>query len=143
MKDDATLYPQLIDAYRLYIEDQYAQHFQFEGLYAYRGYEEDKHKNKNKNKKNKKSMNHPEVHFKEYLRCAKMNGVLPSTWSEKHEKEIFTLATDEEGENYIWHAVDEDTIMEKYPGEGSMVYRLRCIAQAVYDLDENGESFFW
>jgi splicing suppressor protein 51 len=105
------VFAQLIDCFRMRVEDEYAYGCNNIGIYA----GED-----------------PRPAFRGFLDLAeKREGILPGWWNVEKRKECERVAVDEEGWNDINCAVEKNDIMEHY-GDNLMPMKLRILGEKVY-----------
>jgi mitochondrial splicing suppressor protein 51 len=104
-------FAQLIDCFRLRVEDEYVFGCNNIGIYA----GED-----------------PRPEFKEFLDLAESRkGILPSWWNSEKRKECERMAVDSDGWNDINCAVEKPDIQEHY-GDNSMPMKLRVLGEKIY-----------
>jgi mitochondrial splicing suppressor protein 51 len=104
-------FAQLIDCFRLRVEDEYAFGCNNIGIYA----GED-----------------PRPEFKKFLDLAESrNGILPSWWNADKRKECERMAVDSSGWNDINCAVEKDDILDHYE-DNFMPMKLRVLGEKVY-----------
>ncbi|CAD6577525.1 MAG: hypothetical protein ASARMPREDX12_008386 [Alectoria sarmentosa] len=102
---------QLIDCYRMRVEDDYTFAGDTRGLYN----EDD-----------------PLPDFQEFLDMAEMkNGILPSWWSDGKRRECEERAVDARQWSDLNCAVEKRDIIKHY-GDGSMPMKLRLLAEKIY-----------
>ena len=102
---------QLIDCYRLRIEDDYTFSGDAGGLYA----EEN-----------------PLPDFRRFLNLAeKRKGPLPEWWSAANRKKCERLATDRKQWSCLYFAVEKSDVMEHYK-DNLMPMKLRMLAEKIY-----------
>ena len=102
---------QLIDCYRMRVEDDYTFSGDTRGLYN----EDD-----------------PLADFQEFLDLAETrSGILPSWWSDGKRRECEENATDREEWSDLNAAVEKHDIIEHY-GDATMPMKLRLLAEKIY-----------
>jgi mitochondrial splicing suppressor protein 51 len=105
------VFAQLIDCFRMHVEDEYAYGCNNIGIYA----GED-----------------PRPAFRGFLDLAeKREGILPGWWNVEKRKECERVAVDEDGWNDINCAVEKSDIMEHY-GDNLMPMKLRILGEKIY-----------
>lgn len=105
------VFRQLIDAYRLRIEDDYLGGGGWSGPME----DEDPHDN-----------------FRDYLDEAEESGVLPGWWNKGARKACMRLANNQNGGCCIYRALEASDIHSLYPDDMFMPMKLRALAEKIY-----------
>lgn len=102
---------QLIDTFRLRMEDEYVFNLENLGIYG----DED-----------------PAPLFTVFLDKAEKSGVLPAWWSGKKRKEVKRMSQDREGGWCIHNSVVRESIIQAYDGDVVMPLKLRGLGEKIY-----------